>query len=103
MSRPLRAASPVVSRGHVPQRMCVGCGRRAAKSELVRFTAGCDPTGGRIILDPDCRGPGRGVYICPRLECYDVATGKRRSLQRQLGAAVIEPDLRAEFTRLVGG
>ncbi|MHB0867754.1 MAG: YlxR family protein [Thermoleophilia bacterium] len=92
----------MVNRGHVPQRMCIGCGQRAAKSRLVRFTKSDLAVEGRVRLDPDGSGPGRGVYLCPRLECYDKATGKRRSLQRKLGAAVIEPELRAEFTRLIG-
>ncbi|MHB1390450.1 MAG: YlxR family protein [Thermoleophilia bacterium] len=93
----------MVNRGHVPQRLCVGCGQRAARAGLVRFTRGHGAAAGQVVLDPDGGAPGRGVYLCPRLECYDNATGKRRSLQRKLGATATGPELREDFTRLIGG
>ena len=54
-----------------PIRTCVGCGRKAAQSELVRFVA---PDG---ELAPGARRPGRGVYTCRRLPCFERALAHR--------------------------
>lgn len=82
--------------------MCAGCGGRFAKEALVRFTVVGD-TGetDRITIDGGGKSSGRGAYICRRLECFDTATGKRRSLQRRLKAAPLEPGLRDGFIALL--
>ncbi|MBE0429512.1 MAG: YlxR family protein [Thermoleophilia bacterium] len=90
------------SRGHVPQRRCAGCGRRSAKKSLVRFAAGGDGEKKIIVIDPGGTAGGRGVYLCPRLKCYDEAAGRRKALQRRLGSAGLEAGLRTEFARLAG-
>ena len=88
------------SRGHVPERRCAGCGRRVAKKELVRFTT-IDAGGSRalLVMDESGKAGGRGVYLCRRLECFETAE-KKKSLQRKLGAPLIEPELKQRFACL---
>ena len=56
----------------VPARMCVGCRRSFAKPHLLRFVR----HGDRIVADRSQRLPGRGGYVCERLEC------RRRALEK---------------------
>ncbi|MFE6224473.1 MULTISPECIES: YlxR family protein [unclassified Streptomyces] len=56
-----------------PERTCVGCRERAAKSDLLRIV---------VIKDecvPDRRGtlPGRGAYVHPASHCLDLAVRRR--------------------------
>ena len=75
-----------------PVRTCAGCGRKAAKHELVRFVA----VDG--LLTPSERGPGRGVYTCRRLSCFERAAA-RRAFNRTLRRSVrIEPELARLYT-----
>ena len=75
-----------------PIRTCAGCGRKEAKHELVRFVA-CDGT-----LTPSKRGPGRGVYTCRRLSCFERAAA-RRAFNRTLRRSVrVEPELTQLYT-----
>jgi len=74
-----------------PLRTCVGCGRRAPTEELVRF--------GEVdgVLT-ESSGPGRGVYTCRRVACFEQALAQRafaRSLRR---AVVVEPNLARLYT-----
>ncbi|MGJ5833954.1 YlxR family protein [Streptomyces ossamyceticus] len=64
-----------------PERTCVGCRQRAAKTELLRVVAIEDE------CVPDHRGtlPGRGAYIHPALVCLDLAV-RRRAFPRALRA-----------------
>jgi predicted RNA-binding protein YlxR (DUF448 family) len=78
-----------------PVRTCAGCGRKAPKSELVRFAA---PEG---VLTPGESLPGRGVYTCRRLSCYERALS-RRAFSRTLKRAVrVEPGLERLYTEAV--
>ncbi len=54
-----------------PTRTCAGCGRKAEKSELLRFVAHED------ALTPAARAPGRGVYTCRRRSCFERARAHR--------------------------
>ncbi|NQU97267.1 MAG: YlxR family protein [Chloroflexi bacterium] len=60
---------------HVPLRTCVACRTRADKRQLVRIVRG---TSGDVAPDPTGRAPGRGAYLCPRLECWEIGTAKGR-------------------------
>ena len=78
-----------------PVRTCAGCGRKAPKSELVRFTA----PGGLLTAGETL--PGRGVYTCRRLSCYERALS-RRAFSRTLKTPVrIEPGLERLYTEAV--
>ncbi|MFI5064016.1 MAG: YlxR family protein [Streptosporangiales bacterium] len=69
--RPVRSAPAV--------RTCVGCRARAAKSDLLRLVAAGDD----IVPDPQARLPGRGAYLHPSQECFELAQ-RRRALPRAL-------------------
>ncbi|MEU2119226.1 YlxR family protein [Streptomyces sp. NPDC016459] len=60
-----------------PERTCVGCRERAAKSDLLRIVVTKDE------CVPDHRGtlPGRGAYLHPAVVCLDLAV-RRRALPR---------------------
>ncbi|WOX21770.1 YlxR family protein [Streptomyces solicathayae] len=60
-----------------PERTCVGCRERAAKSDLLRIVAI------EGVCVPDHRGtlPGRGAYLHPASVCLDLAV-RRRALPR---------------------
>jgi uncharacterized protein len=74
------------------ERTCVGCGRKAPQSELVRFAA----RDGALV--PGRGVPGRGAYTCRRLACFERAVS-RRSFNRVLKRSVtIDPALSEQFT-----
>lgn len=75
-----------------PIRTCAGCGRKAPQAELRRFVA----TDG--VLTASSRGPGRGVYTCPRLACFERAAA-RRAFDRTLKERVrVDPELTGIYT-----
>ena len=47
---------------HTPLRMCLNCGERRPKRELLRIVRTPD---GEVVVDADERVSGRGCYICP--------------------------------------
>jgi predicted RNA-binding protein YlxR (DUF448 family) len=59
-----------LSEPHVPLRTCVGCRRRFAKQQLVRFVVG---EGGLVLGSPE----GRGAYLCRNASCLDAALRRR--------------------------
>jgi predicted RNA-binding protein YlxR (DUF448 family) len=75
-----------------PVRTCAGCGRKAPQDELVRFAA-VDGVlrAGRTL-------PGRGVYTCRRLACFERAA-TRHAFARVLRRTVaVEPELARLYT-----
>jgi uncharacterized protein len=60
-------------------RTCVGCGTRAAKSDLLRVVA----VDGEIVVDARSRRPGRGAYLHPSKDCLELAR-RRRAIPRAL-------------------
>jgi predicted RNA-binding protein YlxR (DUF448 family) len=91
----------------VPRRRCVGCGRIAPKSELLRIAVADHARAGgraaasrRAIADRDGTMPGRGAYLCrgvdpelPAADCLARAT-RRGGITRALRAAVtLDPKL----------
>lgn len=75
-----------------PIRTCAGCGRKAPQAELVRFVA----VGGALTHAPN--GPGRGVYTCLRLSCFERALD-RRAFNRTLRQTVqVDPELTRLYT-----
>ena len=64
-----------------PERTCVGCRRRAAKTDLLRIVAIKD----ECVPDPRGTLPGRGAYVHPALVCLDQAV-RRRVFTRALRA-----------------
>jgi predicted RNA-binding protein YlxR (DUF448 family) len=75
-----------------PIRSCVGCGRKARQSELLRFAA----KEGRLV--PGANEPGRGAYTCRRLSCFERAVSRRafnRTLRQTVG---VEQGLTSLYT-----
>jgi predicted RNA-binding protein YlxR (DUF448 family) len=80
----------------MPRRRCVGCGRIAPKSELMRLVAVREGAGRGALATYDERGtmPGRGAYLCrgagpgaPSADCLALAT-RRGGFARALRCAV---------------
>jgi uncharacterized protein len=75
-----------------PVRTCAGCGRKAPQAELLRFVAH------EGALTRSAKGPGRGVYTCRRLACFERATA-RRAFNRILKRSVrVDPGLARLYT-----
>lgn len=75
----------------VPERTCAGCGTKRAQSELQRFGA----QEGRLVPG---ELPGRGVYTCRRLACFERALA-RRAFNRVLKQTVfVDPALARLYT-----
>jgi predicted RNA-binding protein YlxR (DUF448 family) len=75
-----------------PIRSCIGCGRKAPQSELLRFVARDG------LLVPGAKEPGRGAYTCRRLSCFERALSRRafnRTLRRNVR---VEPELASLYT-----
>ncbi|MFJ2111035.1 MULTISPECIES: YlxR family protein [unclassified Streptomyces] len=56
-----------------PERTCLGCRKRAAKSDLLRIVV----IGEHCVPDPRGTLPGRGAYTHPALNCLDLAVRRR--------------------------
>ncbi|WP_078940785.1 YlxR family protein [Streptomyces cellulosae] len=65
--------------GVCPERTCVGCRERAARTELLRTVAIKDA----CVPDPRGTLPGRGAYVHPVSVCLDQAV-RRRAFPRAL-------------------
>jgi uncharacterized protein len=63
-------------------RRCAGCGRRAPQRELLRFAAR------EGVLVAGRTEPGRGVYTCASLACFEHAA-ERGSFARVLRRHVV--------------
>jgi predicted RNA-binding protein YlxR (DUF448 family) len=81
---------------HEPVRTCAGCGRKAPQSELLRFTAK-DGT-----LSPGRHEPGRGVYTCRRLPCFERAAAGRAFARVLRRPVRVESSLSALYTEAHG-
>ena len=77
----MTALTELPGTGKKPIRTCVGCKVRAAKSSLLRLVA----AGDGIVPDPQARQPGRGAYLHPSLECFELAQ-RRRTFTRAFRA-----------------
>ena len=75
-----------------PVRTCAACGRKAPQSELRRFVA----RDGR--LTPGRTEPGRGVYTCRRLACFERAVDKRAFARVLRKPVRVEPSLSSLYT-----
>lgn len=69
---------------HVPERSCVACRKLRPKRHLVRLVRSAE---GAVAVDTTWRQPGRGAYLCPAQECWQLAA-KRKSLDHALNVTV---------------
>ena len=70
-----------------PIRKCVGCGTRRDKMELMRVVNNKN----EIVIDPGGNLPGRGIYLCPNIECLDKARANN-SIENELKKSLTEED-----------
>ena len=73
-----------MSRGHEPQRTCVGCRTSGPTIGLIRVVRS---PAGEVAVDPSGRAPGRGAWVHPRPACVEAAL-TRGALARALRAGV---------------
>jgi uncharacterized protein len=75
-----------------PVRTCAGCGRKAPQTTLLRYVAE------NGVLIPGRSRPGRGVYTCKRLSCFERARAQR-AFNRVLKRTVrVQPGLERLYT-----
>jgi predicted RNA-binding protein YlxR (DUF448 family) len=79
---------------HVPQRTCVACGTISPKRQLIRLVR---LPGGGVEVDPGGKKAGRGAYLCPAAECWQVGLKKGR-LEHVL-RTTITPDNREQLLK----
>ena len=82
MRRVRNINSPSVQ--HVPQRTCVACGRIRPKRELIRLVRIAD---GGVEVDKGSSRVGRGAYLCPVGDCWEVGLKEGR-LEHALRTAI---------------
>ena len=75
-----------------PERTCAGCGRKAPQQELVRFAARDG------LLVNGRTEPGRGVYTCRRLACFERAAARRAFNRVLRRTVVVDPSLARLYT-----
>ncbi len=71
---------------HIPQRTCVACGKVRPKRELIRLVR---ISGGGVEVDTGGKRAGRGAYLCPAPECWEIALKKGR-LEHTLRTALTQ-------------
>jgi predicted RNA-binding protein YlxR (DUF448 family) len=75
-----------------PQRTCIGCRKKAPRSELLRLVAeGSGSTA--VLVDERRRMAGRGAWLHPSESCLALAVKRRafgRALNGSTGAAAVE-------------
>jgi predicted RNA-binding protein YlxR (DUF448 family) len=59
---------------HTPLRSCIACRDKRDHRELIRLT--CSNTG--IEISVGKRKEGRGAYLCPTYECWEIGLKKNK-------------------------
>ncbi len=62
------ASSKVVKQKHVPARTCIGCRTVNNKRDMIRIVR----IGDRVEVDSTGKKSGRGAYLCPYYECWEL-------------------------------
>lgn len=70
-----------------PERQCIGCGRRAPQSDLVRMCVEPDGDTKRVVVCEGRERTGRGAYLCRKNACLERAL-MRRALERAFRTSV---------------
>ncbi len=71
---------------HIPQRTCLACRQAKAKQELIRLVRISNEN---VEVDIDGKKTGRGAYLCPSTECWEIG----------LKGSRLEHCLRTKLTR----
>lgn len=78
----------------IPRRQCVGCGEMKNKKEMIRVLKTNED---EIVIDASGKKNGRGAYICPSLECLELAI-KNKGLERSLKVSIPQ-DVYSQFKK----
>ncbi len=70
----------------IPLRKCIACGQSKPKKELIRVVKN---NSGEVFVDPTGKANGRGAYICPSKECFELAY-KTKKISRSLDTEITE-------------
>ena len=73
---------------HIPQRTCVACRQIREKRSLIRLVYA---ENGKVQVDTSAKRPGRGAYLCPKKDCWEMAL-KRNRLEHALRAKLGNDD-----------
>ena len=76
---------------HIPQRTCIACRQSKAKRDLIRVVYTND---GAVEVDLSARKSGRGAYLCPQKDCWEIGL-KGNRLEHALRAKLSSDDRRA--------
>jgi len=60
---------------HIPQRTCIACRQIKDKKALIRLVRA---ENGGVEVDLSGRKPGRGAYLCPKKDCWELVLKKNR-------------------------
>ncbi len=74
----------------LPLRVCLGCGEKKNKKDLVRIVKTPE---GDVYLDFTGKKAGRGAYVCLKEECLDIVIKKKKlakSLRHPISPDIIE-------------
>lgn len=69
-----------------PERTCVGCRARVARTDLVRVVAITEGTSTVLVPDLNGSAAGRGAHLHPTIECFELAV-RRKAFVRALRLA----------------
>jgi predicted RNA-binding protein YlxR (DUF448 family) len=58
-----------------PQRTCIACRQVKEKNDLIRLVS---RENGIVEIDVFGKKPGRGAYLCPQKNCWELALRKNR-------------------------
>ena len=87
--------------GEMLTRTCIGCRKKAAAFELIRFVSSGSGDDLRLLPDPNRRLPGRGAHLHPDPACFALAE-RRRAFGRALRLpGVADTGLLGEHIRAV--
>jgi predicted RNA-binding protein YlxR (DUF448 family) len=76
-------SNQILGQRHVPERSCIACREKRAKRELIRLVS----RAGSVEIDHKGKEIGRGAYLCPIRECWDIGLKGNRlehALQTEL-------------------
>lgn len=94
--------SEQITKKHIPERQCLGCGEHKPKPELIRVVRAPD---GSISLDFTGKKSGRGAYLCRSAACLKKARKSRR-IENVLSVAIppeVYDEMEAEIGRAENG
>ena len=59
---------------HIPERSCVACRDKKNKRDLIRLVCNSES----VTVDDLGKMPGRGAYLCSKLECWESGLKQNR-------------------------